>query len=83
MTELPFDQERREIYTIRGEICRQINILRGRYGNKDGHAPDGSFRRYEDKMWVNIEAMLTTASGYLFEAEKVILNLPSVEKTIP
>lgn len=33
--------ERYEFYRLRVEIGTAVNILRGRYGNKDGHAADG------------------------------------------
>ena len=78
---LPFDQERREMFAIRSAIGHQIGYHRGRYGNKDGRAPDGAYRRYENPLFQQIEEHLNAASNAIFEAEKLIFSLPRPRPT--
>jgi len=77
----PFDSERREMFALRVAIGQQINYLRGRYGNKDCRAPDGSCRRYENPMFARIEENLHAACADIFIAEKEIFTLPQPAST--
>lgn len=61
-----------ELHQIRREIGEQINRLRFRYGNKDGHAWDGSYRRYDNPLWQQVEDALSEANRVIFGAMEKI-----------
>lgn len=74
----PHEQEARDIYGLRLAIGQQMNIHRGRYGNKDGTARDGEYRRFDDADWATVEGLLKEADGKLFAASQILFNKKNV-----